>query len=311
MESPDERLARTVADRAEAAAQRRRIASAEERVREAEVTLGERRAALSDEEKDVERLEGLSWARISSALRGRHATDLERETAERDAAALAYREAEARHEQAKTELAAAQSRLDALGDTDAAYRAALASKEEWASTHDAALASGLTSLAERRGALEAELREVKEADDAGVEAYQALVAASGRLGSAEGWSTWDTFFGGGLITDVVKHSRIDDSRAELRRADHALQTFARELADLNQHAVATLDLSTGLQVFDVVFDNIFSDWMVLSRIGKAREKVGETTSQVRRVVDRLRSRRTDLEKELAGLTPERERLLNG
>lgn len=309
VESPDERLARTAADRAEAALRRRRVARAEEGVRDTGVTLDERRAALAREETDVERLEHLSWARIVAGLRGRHASDLERETAERDAARFAMREAEARHEQAKTELAAAQSALVELGDTDAAYRAALSSKEEWASRHAPQVATGLDRIAERRGALEAEQRESKEADDAGVTAHRLLAAASERLGSAEAWAGWDTFMGGGLITDMVKHSRIDEVRAQLHQADLALRAFARELADLNQAAVDRLDIPGGLSFFDVVFDNIFSDWAVLRRIGDAHRQVQETAERVRAVVTGLRTRRAEIAAELDDLARERERLL--
>lgn len=278
-------------------------------MRAAETVLGERRAALAREETDVERLEHLSWTRIVAGLRGRHATDLERETAERDGARFAMREAEARLEQARTELAAARTSLTELGDTEAAYRAALASKEEWVGRHAPRIASELDRISERRGALEAEQRESKEADDAGVTAHRLLVAASELLGSAESWSAWDTFMGGGLITDMVKHSRIDDVRAQLRKADLGLRAFARELADLNQTAVARLDIPNGLAFFDVVFDNIFSDWAVLRRIGDAHRQVGETANGVRTVVARLRTRQTEIATELDDLIRERERLL--
>jgi len=309
MESPDERLARVVADHAEAGARRRRLASAEELVRTCEVTLEERRAALLAEESDVERLEHLSWARVVASLRGRHATDLERETAERDAARFATREAEARLDQAKAEAMAARWSLRELGDTEAAYRAALSSKEEWANRHHPALADDLARIAERRGLLEAERRETREADDAGVRAYQLLVTVSQHLGSAESWSAWDTFMGGGLITDTIKHSRIDDARAELREADRALRVFARELADLNEQTRAALEISVGLELFDVVFDNIFSDWAVLRRIQDAQRGVRETAHDVRRLVDGLRKRAAEIDGELDALTAERERLL--
>ena len=309
MESPDERLARTIADRAEAGARRRRLTDAEDLVRTREVALEDRKAALVQEESDVERLEHLSWTRIVASLRGREADDLERETAERDAARLAVREAEARLEQAQAEERAARLAVGELGDTDAAYRAALASKEEWARRHSPNLAGELTRLAERRAALETEQREIKEADDAGASAYRVLVRASGDLGSAESWSTWDTFLGGGLITDAVKHSRIDDARVELQEADHRLRAFAHELADLNQEARTALQLSAGLELFDVVFDNIFSDWAVLRRIQDAQNAVRTTASDVRRLVDALRQRRTEIDRELQALAAEREQVL--
>jgi hypothetical protein len=309
MESPDERLARSIADRAEAGARRRRLAAAEDLVRSCETVLDERRAALAEEESDVERLEHLSWTRIVASLRGHHASDLERGRAERDAARLAVREAEARLEQANEEARAARLALAELGDTEAAYRAALSSKEEWSKRHAAPLADNLARIAERRGLLEAEAREIREADDAGVRAHRLLAQASDHLGSAESWSTWDTFLGGGLITDAIKHGHMDDARAQLEQVDRALHVFAHELADLNQEARAALQLSVGLEVFDIAFDNIFSDWAVLRRIQDAQRGVREAESDIRRLVDGLRKRRAEIDRELDGLAAERERLL--
>lgn len=307
--TPDEQLSAAIANRAEAVVRRRRVASAEERLRDAEVTLHERQTALSEEERQVARLEKLSWTRIASTLRGRHLTDLDRETAEREAARYAFREAEVRRDQAQAELAAAHARLDELADVDAAYAAALVAKEEWLAGQDPAGAERLSAIAERRGALEAQLRESEEADAAGVRAHQLLGIAAQQLSSAGNWGAWDTFMGGGLFTDMVKHGKIDDARDQLREVDQALRAFGRELADVHVDGVEALNMSGTLKTFDVWFDNIFSDWSVLRRIDDAAVEVGRTADQVRAVVTGLRERRQAVSAELAALTAEREELL--
>lgn len=307
--SPDEALSIAIANQAEAASRRRRIESAEMQLDVTAASLNERRAAMNEEETDVERLERLSWTRVVAALRGNHATELERTVAERDAARYALREAEVRHQQAEAELEAAVNRLDELGDTRARYVAALAAKEEWVAQHAPAQATRLAEIAERRGVLEAEYRESKEADHAGVTAHKLLVSAERLLSSAKSWSSWDTFMGGGLITDMVKHGRMDDARAQLRDVDDALRRFGRELADVKVQGLPALELSTMLKAFDVWFDNIFSDWMVLSRIQDAAARVDEAKAQVHAVVVGLRERRQQVSDELAALIEERERLL--
>ncbi|MFL6106867.1 MAG: hypothetical protein ACJ72D_18485 [Marmoricola sp.] len=308
--NPDEALAAAVANRTEAVSRRSRIEAAQSRLEETGRTLEDRRSRSGAEETDVERLEKLSWTSVVSRLTGRHADDVERETAERDAARYALREAEARHQQAEAELAAARARLDELGDTGAAYVAALAEKESWVRVHAPAQAARLTEIAERRGVLEAEDREAREADDAGVAAHQQLAEALQQLSSAGAWSTWDTFGGGGLVTDLVKRSKMDAAVDELRDAERSLRKFAAELADLDIAAVRTLDLGAALEVFDIWFDNIFSDWAVRSRIKDADDRVREIAAQVKQVVDGLRARRREIAVELNGLALERERLLS-
>jgi hypothetical protein len=214
-----------------------------------------------------------------------------------------------RRDQAQAELAAAHARLDELADVDAAYAAALAAKEDWLAGHDPSTAARLREIAERRGVLEAEYRESQEADAAGVTAHKLLVEAAGRLSSAEAWSTWDTFGGGGLITDMIKHSRMDDARADLQQVDQALRTFGRELADVKVDGVDSLELSGTLKTFDVWFDNLFSDWMVRSRIQDASRQVDGTQEKVRAIVTALRARRQGISEELTTLSAEREAVL--
>lgn len=308
--TPDEVLAAAIADRVEAGSRRSRIEAAQGRLEETARALEERRSRTTTEESDVQKLEKLSWTSVVSRLTGHYTDDVERETAERDAARYALREAEARHQQAEAELAAARARLEELGDTEAAYVAALSAKESWVQAHAPAQAARLTEIAERRGVLEAEDREAREADDAGVTAHRRLAGALQQLSSAGAWSTWDTFGGGGLITDMVKRSKMDAAVDELRDAELSLRRFAAELADLDIAAVRTLDLGTALEVFDIWFDNIFSDWAVRSRIKDADSRVRDIAAQVQHVVDGLRARRREIVDELNGLALERERLLS-
>lgn len=300
-----------MADRLEAASVERRIATAQAHLTSAEQTLAERRQALAEDEKDLHRLEHLSWSRILVALRGQHATAVERERAERDAAAYAAREAESRAAVALAELTAARNRLLALGDTEAAYAAAIDAKETWAAEHDPRTTALLTALAERRGALAEEERELREAHDAGVTAHQALADAASMLSSAHSWSAWDTFMGGGLVTDLIKHDRLDTVGQDLARANVALRRFSDELDDLGTSGVQGVDLSPLLTAFDVWFDNIFSDWAVLNRIEDARGRVGDAATKVRELVRGLRGRRQAVADELTRLVAERERLLTG
>ena len=155
---------------AEAASLRERLEAAARHADGTTARVQEARDRLTAESGEVEQLESMSWSRILSALRGGHATDLEREQAERDAARYAVADAQARDELAWRDVEAAQAQLDALGDVDQAYADALTAKEQWAATHDPLLAQGLAEVTERRGVLLAEDQEGREAYDVGVSA---------------------------------------------------------------------------------------------------------------------------------------------
>jgi hypothetical protein len=287
----------------------RRLDAATRHAEEAAARVRELRSRLDDEQEDVDRLESLSWTRIWASLKGSRAGDVERETAERDAARYAVAEAESRSELASRDVESLAAQLHALGDVDADYADALTAKQEWVSTHDPGAAAELLSIAEERGRLVAEDRETHEAHAAGLTAWDLLEHAQQLLGSARSWSTWDAFGGGGLVTDLVKYDKLDRVAHVLRQADVALGRFSRELDDVGLAAVEGVQVDGLTKAFDVFFDNIFSDLAVRSRIQDASRRVEQTILAVGEVLHRLAGRGEQIAARLRDLEEQRQRIL--
>ena len=305
----DDRLERAFAARREAEGLRARLQAATKYADGTTARVQEARDALAGEERDVSRLEGLSWSRILTSLRGDRVSAREREEAERDAARYRLADAQTRDELAWRDVESTQEQLDALGDVEAEYTAALADRENWSTTHDRDRGRQLTELAERRGALLAEDTEGREAFDAGAAARDLLLEALDLLGSAQSWSTWDTFGGGGILTDMMKYDKLDQVTVVLRQADLALGRFTRELADVRLGGVDAVNLDSMTQVFDVFFDNIFTDLRVRSRIQDAPGRVGVALQRVEWTMNRLSARGREIATELDDLAREREQVL--
>lgn len=243
--------------------------------------------ALQVEESDVRRLEQLSPTRVWATLRGNAEDRLAVERAEADAAALAVAAARARLDTAVAEHARVRREHEALRGADRAYADALATRESALLAAGGPDAAELAELAEQLGVAEAHHRELTEAVEALQASRTALDAALAKLDSAGGWSTYDTFFGGGLVADVVKHSKINDATEAFREVNRALERLSVELADIGGAAVDGVDISQTLAVFDVLFDNIFSDWMVRHRISEARVKAGDLHHRLAQLADKL------------------------
>lgn len=302
-----DRLERAAHARREAEGLRARLEAATAYAAQAHERVDECRAALREEERDVERLEGLSWSRILTTLRGSQATALEKEQAERDAARYAVADAEAREQLAVRDVEGLRAQLADLGDVEGEFTAALAERE--AGTSDPELRDELTGISRRRGELAAEDREGREAFAAGQAAREHLLHARSLLASARSWSTWDTFGGGGLLTDMMKYDKLDQVADVLRRADQALRVFTRELGDLHLTGVEALNLDSLTRVFDVFFDNIFTDLRVRSRIQDAEVRVGHALGQVEATMQRLSERGRQIAAEQDELARRREELL--
>ena len=69
-------------------------------------------------------------------------------------------------------------------------------------------------------------------------------------------------FGGGFISTMVKHSKMDQAKQNMEEARNDLRNFSRELNDVNM--TCHLDIETGdfLSFADWFFDGFVVDWMV-------------------------------------------------
>ncbi|MDI1462718.1 hypothetical protein QEZ54_17220 [Catellatospora sp. KI3] len=285
-----------------------RLAAAAEAVREHQVTtqrcreLGERvdgaqrqlglvTKAHAAEAADVAKLEGMSLTRIWLALRGARDDALARERAEEQAAAYRVAEAKERLRVLADELAVARARLATLRTAEFDYTAVLAEKEQHLADSGDPRAGRLLELAERRGSLTAELKELREAAAAAARAAESLDRVAVLLGKADDWSGYDTWLGGGAFSSAMKHDRMDEAASAATVADHHIAKLRTELADVRDVnlTLPELELEGFTRFADVWFDNIFTDLAVRDRIKQALRNVGHSVERVaglRRTLDR-------------------------
>ena len=127
-------------------------------------------------------------------------------------------------------------------------------------------------------------KEKQEAIDAGNKALKSLRKAQENLDSAKGWGIFD-MLGGGFISTMVKHSKVDQAKENMEQAKYDLRSFSKELNDVN--IACNLNIETGdfLSFADWFFDGFIVDWMMQDRINQASQQVEEA---IRRVEDILR-----------------------
>lgn len=142
-----------------------------------------------------------------------------------------------------------------------------------------------------RDNINSEQRELREAIAAGEEVLYHLGAVSKSLDSASNWGIWD-MLGGGLFVTWAKHSRLNDAKEQVRKAEAACRIFARELKDVQMQLDANLELDGFLKFADFFFDGFFADIMVQSRIGSMRDDVRRQRAYIERTLQTLRSRLT-------------------
>lgn len=131
------------------------------------------------------------------------------------------------------------------------------------------------------------LIEIREAIDAGERALRSLYVAQEKLKSARGWGIFD-LLGGGLITDLVKHSKIEAASQSMEEAKYHLQRFRKELSDVNGNFNLQLNVGGFLSFADFFFDGLVADYLVQSKIAEARSQVDDAIIKVNRILNELK-----------------------
>lgn len=300
---------------AEQRARRDQLAASEEAasrlVTQRETELRALQDQLRLEAADVRRLERFSPAQVWGLLRGDIDDKLSVERAEHQAAEHAVAGAEERLAHAQADLDRIRTEVATLGDVDAAYDAALDAREQRLRGAGSDAAAELIRLDTEAGALAAETRELAEATAALSRAEDALAAAQSALDSAGGWSTYDTFFGGGMVADLIKHERIGESARAFTVVNRALESLSTELADIDAPPLEGVRISESLAVFDVLFDNIFSDWSVRERIAEAQNASADLRHRLTGLGHYLAQRSAAAREQAAARASRRESLLLG
>lgn len=131
--------------------------------------------------------------------------------------------------------------------------------------------------------------ELMEAVTAGERALCSLYAAKEKLNSARNWGFLD-LFGGGFITDMVKHSKLGDASACIEAARSDLQVFQKELKDVDVPMNIRMEIGGFLSFADFFFDGLIADYLVQSKIADARNQVDDAIQRVERLLRELKGR---------------------
>ena len=132
------------------------------------------------------------------------------------------------------------------------------------------------------------IKELKEAIDAGKRVLSELGGVEDSLNSASGWGTWD-ILGGGFMSDMIKHSHLDDAKNRLNNVQSLMRNFRTELADVNMSLDIHIDTDGFIKFADFFFDGLFADISMQNRISNSQESVVSSKLEVENAISQLES----------------------
>ena len=268
------------------------------------------KAQKDKEQADVDRLEGGSLASFFYSVFGNKEEKLAKEREEAHAAAVKYDAAVQELEAVIEDIARYQAEAANYINCESEYIMLLTKKAYSIKEASGPVATQILQLEERSAFLENQKREVSEAVAAGTSAHQKAEAALAKLSQAKGWGTWD-MVGGGLLTDMIKYSAMDDAQCIIQSLQVDIRRFKTELADVSINVNLQVSVDGMLRFADYFFDNLFTDWAVMDRINRSYNQVVQTSNQIENVLRTLRSMQTNIESEQQRIKDQIEKLIIG
>ena len=265
----------------------------------------ELKKVLVKEEKDVRKLEGISFASLLSKLLKNREEKLEKEQKEYIEVKIKYDEFKFKISEIQNKIKNKQKRLNELENIETDYNELLDEKiKNIKLSNEESNKFKLLEYENMEDSYIKERTEINEALTVGQELLDEIELALNSFESAKNWGTLD-ILGGDFLSSIAKHSKIEDATENLHKVSYLIESFNKELRDVYVNTeVLDVNISSFTKTFDIFFDNIFSDISVQNEINGGIERVVNLKAKINNVMNNLEERKRVNERNLKNLKKE-------
>ncbi|MEG0013566.1 MAG: hypothetical protein RR324_08500 [Cellulosilyticaceae bacterium] len=261
----------------------------------------ELRRQLEKENLDIEKMSKIGIKTLFYTVLGSQEKQVEKERQEALEVKLKFDQCEEDIEDVKQQMKALSVKKRECSGAERRYEQLYQEKRDRLINSNTASAEKIMELTNQIANEKANLKEIKEAILAGSRVVSCLDQVLKSLGSAENWGVWDMFGGGGLVTDMIKHSHIDEAKNLAGEAQALLRRFKTELADVHIGADIHIETDGFAKFADFFFDGLIADWFMQSKINTSQESVESVKYQVDSVVIKLQQMVGESERAIGSL----------
>ena len=265
----------------------------------------ELKKVLVKEEKDVRKLEGISFASLLSKLLKNREEKLEKEQKEYIEVKIKYDEFKFKISEIQNKIKREQKRLNELENIETDYNELLDEKiKNIKLSNEESNKVKLLEYENMEDSYIKERTEINEALTVGQELLDEIELALNSFESAKNWGTLD-ILGGDFLSSIAKHNKIEDATKILHKVSYLIESFNKELKDVYVNTeVLDVNISSFTKTFDIFFDNIFSDISVQNEINGGIERVVNLKAKINNVMNNLEERKRVNERNLKNLKKE-------
>ena len=251
-----------------------------------EEQLDKAKATLEKEQLDYEKISSSNMSTFFYSIMGKLEEKTEKERLEAVEAQLKYNQCEEDIESARKLIGDLQEEKSRYRKSETDFRNLYEEKQRMLIEAGHVIADEILDLEMEVVDSKSNAKEIKEAYDVGRLVLKKLDMGIKSLYSASDWGMWD-LLGGGLISDLAKHSHLDEVNRTSKDIQGLLRKFRTELADIHISGELDLDISSFAKFADFFFDGLIADWFVQNKINTTKAKFENMRKEVGFVVNKL------------------------
>lgn len=243
-------------------------------------------SAYEKEQKDVTVLEKGSLQAFYYKVMGKYEETKEKEILEAAAAKVRLEEKQYELQEIQKNIESMKREQSAYHGCKEKYQRLYQQKLEEIVQEDSFVAKEIIELQVNSEKSKHNIKEIKEAMAVGNQVLAKIDSVVDSLSSARSWGTYD-IIGGGMLSDLMKHSKIDDAQEKVREVKSLIRSFRTELADVNLSFDVTLNTDGFSKFADFFFDGLFADLNMQNRIADAQDSVSSAKSKINQTMIKL------------------------
>lgn len=263
-----------------------KVNSVLQEVNQLQKEITELEAACKKEDKDVEDLEKGGLQAFYLKIRGKYEATMDKEILEAAAAKAKLNNKQFELEDVKRRLEVLQAEQGKYRACESLYKKLYQRRLDELLGEEGEAKITILQYQTKISELQHNAKELREAIRAGKRVVSELNRAAGSLDDARDYGTWD-ILGGGIVSDMMKHSRLDDAKGSLDHVQSLMREFKTELADVNMTLDIQIDTDGFAKFADFFFDGLFADISMQNRIRSSQESVAASRRKVESAVNRL------------------------
>lgn len=254
---------------------------------EKDVAYQKAKAVFEKESEDVERIESQSFSSFLRSVIGTYEKKRDKEKEEMVQAKMHLDMASALLLEAREDLVTISEQVTELKNE-------IDNMREELLANDAYFQEMVSEEEHKRLEWNQEIEEIDEALAAGTSVLNGLDHVLNSLESADSLATWD-LFSDSFIIDMMKYNKIDSAEKDMMHLEGLIESYRKELKDVHLETALEYERHDQMsRVFDVFFDNIFSDWNTKDKIQRNIDSLGRMEREVQEIQETLINHRNDL-----------------